>query len=151
MSLLDAPEYDPRRERRRRNALLVVSGIALAAVLLIFYFRNWPAEHRVSRFFDAIEHRNYETAYGLWYADPDWKQHPEAHANYTFNEFLLDWGPSGEYGEIKSHEVVCSARAGSGIVVAVSINHRVEPRLLWVESKDKTINDPPGYVQLKCR
>ena len=150
MSLLDAPEYDERREKRRRNAAIILSVVALTVALLVFFFRNWPEEHRVDKFFAAIEHKDYETAYGLWYADPQWKQHPQAHSGYPYNEFVLDWGPAGEWGEIKSHRVICSARAGSGVVVAVAINNRVEPRLFWVETKDKTINDPPGYVQVKC-
>ena len=150
MALLDAPEYDERREKRRKLALTVVTVIVLVAGVLIFVFRNWPEEHRVNEFFAAIEHKDYETAYGLWYADAQWKQHPQAHEGYPYNEFVLDWGPAGEWGEIKSHRILCSARAGSGVVVAIAINNRVEPRLLWVETKDKTINDPPGYVQLKC-
>jgi hypothetical protein len=151
MALLDAPEYDPRKERRRNIALAVVAVIVIVAGVLVWLFRNWPEEHAVNQFLSAVEQKQFEKAYGLWYADPDWKQHPQKYPNYSFNDFMLDWGPTGEFGTVKSHDIKCSARTGSGVVVAVSINGRVEPHLLWVETKDKSITDPPGYIQLKCQ
>jgi hypothetical protein len=57
MTLLNAPEYDGRRENRKRN-LLVGSGILLALLVVTgiggfllghgWFFSNLPAEHRVS-------------------------------------------------------------------------------------------------------
>jgi len=49
--------------------------------------------------------QNFEPAYGIWMHDPDWKQHPDKYSQYPYNDFIKDWGPSGEWGIIKSHHV----------------------------------------------
>ena len=71
MGLMDATEYDP-RPAQRRNRLIV--GLALAVVLagiFWYFFRYWPEEHVINKFFEAIESNNMETAYGLYNGDPD--------------------------------------------------------------------------------
>ena len=150
MSLLNAPEYDERRARRRM--LMVWSTVAGVLVLaaVLFYLRNWPYEHVADKFFTAIEHNDMEQAYALYMADPDWKTHPQNFKNYPFGQFVLDWGPSGDWGVIRSHKVKCSARIGSGVIVATTINERPEPSYLWVEKKDKTLTVAPSHLQLQC-
>jgi hypothetical protein len=101
MSLLNAPEYDERRAQRR--TLLAWTAIVVVIVLLAigFFARNWTYERLVDRFFTAIEHQDFEGAYALYTADPDWKSHAQKYANYPFGQFTLDWGPSGDWGPIR--------------------------------------------------
>lgn len=150
MTLLDAPQYDERRARRRRLVLILLVALVIAAAILAFLFRNWPYERVADRFFTALEQKDYERAYGLWVADPQWKQHPEKHKDYPFGEFYIDWGPGGEWGLVRSHEVDCSARIGSGVIVRVTVNERAEKAYLWVEKKDKTLTVAPSHFQLQC-
>ena len=86
--------------------------------------------------------------------DPDWKQHPDRYARYTYNDFIKDWGPSGEWGIIKSHHVdgaaVPSGYSGSpfatasGVVVVVTVNDRVADKAhIWVQKDDKTLGFSP--------
>ncbi len=61
MTLLNAPEFDGRRETRNRN-LLIGAGVVLVLAVVIslggyalghgWFFSNLPAEHRVNSFFD---------------------------------------------------------------------------------------------------
>jgi hypothetical protein len=98
MTLLNAPEYDERKEKRKLG-LLVGSGILLALIALTgvggfllghgWFFSNIPAEHRVNLFFDALEAKDYAKAYGIWYNDPDWQQHPQKY-DYTLKRFTED-------------------------------------------------------------
>jgi hypothetical protein len=146
MTLLDAKEFDPEKERKRKKQI-ILSIVALLIVLGVgWWFRHWPQEHLVGRFFNALQKQDYNTAYGIWMNDPQWQQHPEQHPKYPFNEFYRDWGPGGEWGTIKSQHVYNSSSCpggGSGIVVDVVVNDRAEHAQVWVESSDKTLSFPP--------
>ena len=144
-TIFTAPQYDPRRERRRR--IIIASVIVAVAVVaaLAYLYRNWPEERVVGQFFTALVNKDYDTAYGIWMHDPNWKQHPDKYPNYPFREFYNDWGPGGEWGIIRSFHIDGSAspKGGSGVVVVVTINDRAEKARIWVEKKDKTLTFSP--------
>jgi hypothetical protein len=146
MTLMDAQAPDLARERRHRILIVsIIVGVLLLASLA-WAFRFWPEEHVADRFFSALQRQDFETAYGIYYNDPGWKQHPQQHPQYPFNEFYRDWGPSGEWGTIKDYKIEVSGncpRAGSGVVVQVIVNGRSDRARLYVEKSDKTISMPP--------
>ena len=152
MTLFEAKAPDPRDEEkiRRRNRAIIVVVIALMfAAGAAYWFRFWPEQRVVDKFFMQIELKQYEDAYAIWQADPNWKQHTERYALYPFGQFQLDWGPSGDYGVITSHKVegalAPASKNGlvSGVVVVVTVNNRVQPACLWVEKKTKVISYSP--------
>lgn len=136
MTLLDAPAYNAARGRKRRNILIAsLAGLAILGIF-VWTFWNWPAEHRVNRFFAALETQNFEQAYGIWNNDPDWQQHADKYktANYPYNRFLDDWSTNGEYGKITSHKVLyATSSLGSSTLLAVEVNGRRTPVTLGVE------------------
>jgi hypothetical protein len=99
----------------------------------------------VDQFFDALQQKNYESAYSIWMNDAHWKQHPQKYKNYDFHEFYIDWGPGGDWGLINSHKVIGSVAPpnGSGVVVAVEVNGRTEKANIWVEKGEKTLTFSP--------
>jgi hypothetical protein len=146
MTLLDAKEYDSAKERKRNRNIIVAVVIAIVVAGVVWWFRYWPEERLVGKFFDQIQQQNYKTAYGIWMRDPDWEQHPERHPRYPFSEFYRDWGPGGEWGIIKTQKVYGASACpggGSGIVVDVVVNDRTEHAQVWVEKSDKTLSYPP--------
>ncbi|HLJ87428.1 MAG TPA: hypothetical protein VKZ53_11435 [Candidatus Angelobacter sp.] len=150
MGLMDAKEYDPRPAERIKRLLLIGVPLLIAVLIFIWKFWYWPEEHVVNNFFTAIEAKNFDQAYALYNSDPAWKQHPEKYKDYTYNQFALDWGPSGDYGPITTHRVECSTelpkkdyQSASGVIVVVRINNRAETKSLWVEKKSKTISLSP--------
>ncbi len=145
MTLLDAQQYDERRERRRRIKIVSLVVLVLVLAWLGWNFRYWPEEHVADRFFAALQKKDYEAAYGIWMHDPQWKQHPGRYPKYPFNDFYRDWGPGGEWGLINSHELYgsISPRGGSGVVVEVIVNGRTEHARVWVEKSDKTMSFSP--------
>lgn len=156
MGLLDAPEYDPRPAQRRNRMILIALIVIIVAVVLYFIFRYYPEKKVIDQFFQAIEQKDYEKAYGIYNHDPDWKQHPGKYKDYTLNQFVLDWGPSGDYGTITSHEIDCATephksgfQSASGIIVVVTLNKRAEQISMWVEKKDKTVTRSP--INVECR
>ncbi len=156
MALMDAKEYDP-RPAQRRNRIIAAAVVLVIAVAAYLYLTRYDAEIKViNNFFHALEQKDFDAAYGIYQGDPDWKQHPQKFGNYTVNQFTLDWGPSGEYGPITSHNVDCALAppkkdfvTPSGVVVVVTINKRADPRSMWVERKTRSITDSP--VKVLCR
>jgi len=154
MTLFEAHPYDPSRARQKwRWIFLAVCAVLLVAILW-WVFRFWPEEHLVNQFFDALQQHNYEQAYGVWMHDPDWKQHQDRYSRYAYNDFIKDWGPSGEWGIIKSYHVDGAAvpkgysgtpfATSSGVVVVVTVNDRVGSKAhIWVQKDDKTLGFSP--------
>ena len=46
--------------------------ILVIVLALGWWFRYWPEEHVVGKFFDALQKQDYKTAYGIWMHDPQW-------------------------------------------------------------------------------
>ena len=160
MTLLNAPEYDSRRDTRNRN-LLIAAGVLVVLTVVIgmggfmlghgWFFSNLPAEHKVGNFFSALEAKDYGKAFAIYTNDPDWQQHPEKHEDYPLQRFTEDWtteSPVG--GPIVSHHVDISKTDGtglfgSGIIVAVRVNgdHKL---FMWYERKDGTLTEPAPHI-----
>lgn len=146
MTLLDAKEYDPQKERKRRARIISAIVVLLVLGFLGWWFRYWPEERVAEHFFDALQRQDYEAAYGVWMHDLQWKQHPERYPKYPYNEFYRDWGPGGEWGLIKSHKIYAVGSppgGGSGVVVDVTVNDRANRARVWVEKSDRTMSFSP--------
>ncbi len=152
-SIFDAKPYDLEKARRRRNLIITVVVVVIVLATLLFWFRNWPYEHKVDKFFSALEQKNYEGAYAVWMNDSDWKQHPQQYARYDFHAFMGDWGPAGDWGTITSHHVddaIVPKGSSHGVIIVTTINDRKERSCLYVDKGDKTIGFPP-LKTLDCK
>ena len=147
MTLLDAQPYDLARARRRKLALAFSVALVVVLAALGWMYRNWPQEHAVDKFFSAIQNKDFETAYGIYFNDPGWRQHQQKYSQYTYADFYRDWGPGGEWGLIKSHKIYGSANTkgfgAGGVVVEVIVNDRSEHARMFVQKSDKTITVYP--------
>lgn len=149
-TLFNAKPYDPKAERRKWIRIGVAVVVLLALGITAWSLRYWSYERRVDSFFKALEAKDYDKAYGIWFNDPDWKQHPQNHKQYPMGEFYIDWGPGGEYGLIKSHHIDKSGSSGkrgtgTGVIVVVTVNERSEKAKIWVEKGDKTLSFAPDF------
>ncbi len=146
MTLMDATPYDPGPARRRR--IRIIAGLTVVILLsaVVWMNRYLPEKRVVDRFFAALKSKDYDTAYGIYFADPQWKEHPAKYSRYPLNQFIQDWGTGGQWGVINSYKVnggsTCSSGA-SGVVVDVIVNDRAEHAQLWVEKSDRTLSPPP--------
>jgi hypothetical protein len=160
MTLMNAPEYDSRKDDRIRNlwigagilvVLTIVTGFAGFALGHGWFFSNLPAEHKVDKFFSALEAKDYDTAFAIYTNDPDWKQHPEKHADYPVQRFTEDWTTESPLkAPITSHHVDISKTDGtgpfgSGIIVAVRVNgdHKL---FMWYQRSDGTLTEPAPHI-----
>lgn len=146
MTLLDAAPYDPGPARRRGIKILAAALLVVVLGIVAWMNRYWREERVVGKFFAALKNKDYESAYALYFADPQWKDHPAKYSRYPLSQFTEDWGPGGQWGVINTYKVYgassCSG-GGSGIVVDVVVNDRAEHAQLWVEKVDKTLSLPP--------
>jgi hypothetical protein len=147
MTLMDAQQYDDTRDRRRRNLIIIGVFVVLILAWLTYHLRNYPERHAAAKFFSALQYRDIEGAYALWMKDPDWKQHPEKYSQYSFGDFSQDWGPTGQWGIIKSYTINCSYSSGSGVIVQATVNDRAEHAYVWVDKGDKTLHVSPNDIE----
>lgn len=155
MTLLNAPQYNARRETRNRN--LLIGGGVLVALLVVLYvggyllghgwfFSNLPVEHKINTFMTDLQNKDYKTAYGIWMNDPHWEQHPQNY-DYKLQRFTEDWTTASDWGPITSHHVDLSKRDGSGIIIAVTVNHSHKKLFLWYERSNGTLTYSPRLLQ----
>jgi len=148
MTLLNAPEFDVKKETRNRN-LLIGSGVLIVVLVLLafagfllghgWFFINLAAEHKVDTLLTAVQDKDYSKAYGIFYNDPNWQQHPDKYKDYPLQRFTEDFTTESDWhGPIVSHHVDFSKRDHTGIVVASTINGTAK-LTLKVQSSDGTI------------
>ena len=146
MTLMDAQQYDEARARRRRYLIIIAVIAAIILAWVAYHLRSWPERHVADNFFAALQQQNLEAAFAVWNHDPDWKQHPDKFSKYPFGDFQQDWGPSGEWGIIKSHTIDCSYSTGTGVIVQATLNNRSEHTYVWVDKSDKTVPFSPNEI-----
>ena len=159
MSLMDAPAYDERAEKRGKA--LLIGGVALCFLLLILTFvgfatghgwlySNLPVEHRVDRFLSAIERQDFSTAYAIYTNDKDWQAHAAEHKGYPLDRFTEDWTKYSPVGAIHSHHVDKSVTDGSGflgttVIVGSTVNGGTRI-FIPVQRSDGTLTYPPPHI-----
>ena len=116
---------------------LILAGAAVFLGILIYFFANFREERAVQRCFEALQRGDLEAAYQIWGPTEQ----------YTFKDFLQDWGEDGYYGRVRDFKIVESESQGSGVIVRVQIRTdegqlRI-PIPFWVERQDLTIGFAP--------
>ncbi|MES2391821.1 MAG: hypothetical protein V4555_09275 [Acidobacteriota bacterium] len=160
MSLLDAPAYDPTADNRKRNIIIAAIATIFLLIVLAFtgyvsghgwLFTNLGAEHKINRFFVALEAKDYATAYGIYNNDPAWQQHPQQYSGYPLQRFTEDWTTfSPIKAPITQHHVDKSISDGSGalgtgVIVAVRVNGDNKV-FMYVNKTDGTITWPAPHM-----
>jgi len=157
MTLLNAAEYNEARETTKMRLLIGIPiVILLAAVIALagaftghgYFFMNLPIEHRVSVFLSACQTGDYEKAYGIWWNDPNWKQHPEKYPDYPYNKFLRDFRDDTDWhSPVKTYHVDLSKRDDTGTVVAATINNSRKKLFLKYQRNDGTLAFTPMIIE----
>jgi hypothetical protein len=148
MTLLNAPQFDVRKETRQRN-ILIGSGVLIVVIVLLtlagfllghgWLFINLPAEHRVSTFLAALQAQDYPKAYGIFYNDRDWQQHPQKYKDYPLQRFTEDFTTESDWkAPVTSYHVDFSKRDHTGIAVRSTINGST-PLTMHYQTSDGTI------------
>ena len=119
-------------QRRRRLYITASVFLVLIAGFSYYQLKNFPEELQVRRFFQALQHQEFQKAYELW----------QPASSYTFKDFSQDWGTNGLNWPVKQFHITGSNERGSGVVVRVMVNGK-DFISLWVEKKNKSLSFPP--------
>ncbi len=131
---------DAKRERRTKH--IIVWGVlaVIVAVSAFFYFRNWPEEREIDRFFTLLRDKQYQQAYQLW-------DSPETRRFYPPEKFIEDWGESGVYKNPAGLHVEDVDNCGDGPLAEGVVFNVAYPGTdnfgLWVERSTKVIKFAP--------
>jgi hypothetical protein len=157
MTLLDAPQFDEQKETKHHK-VLIGSGIAVLVLVLLtvggfmlghgWLFTNLPVEHRVSVFLSTLQAQDYSKAYGIFYNDPNWQQHPDRYKDYPLQRFTEDFTTESAWkGPVTSYHIGCSKRGDTSTAVAATVNGSTNLTLNYQRS-DGTLAFFP--YQLTC-
>lgn len=129
-------DYEPPKPKTgiRKYWPWLVIVIVVGGVIGYIAFHNLPEKHAVKNFLTQLQEGNYKEAYKLWQPAPD----------YSFDDFLHDWGPKGDYGKIREFKIDGAKSRGSALViVVVTINHQTPALALVVDRKTKGLAYSP--------
>jgi hypothetical protein len=131
--LFDSEAPKPKTGIRKYWPLLVII-VVVGGVIGYFAFHNLPEKRAVANFLTQLEQGNYKEAYKLWQPAPD----------YTYDDFMHDWGPKGDYGKIREFKILDAESKGSAIaIVIVTINNQTPALALLVDRKTKGLAYSP--------
>lgn len=135
MTLLDAKPPKPQTGIRKYLPIpVLIAIVVIIAAIVVHALRDYPEERAVSRFLTTLEQGNYEEAYRLW----------QPSSSYSFQDFMSGWGEKGDYGKVRSFEILGAKSKGpKEVVVTVSINHVDPPLQLLVDRKTKGLAYSP--------
>ena len=131
--IFDAETTKPKTGIRKYWPLLAAI-VVVGGVIGYFALHNLSEKRAVANFLTQLEEGHYEQAYKLWQPAPD----------YTYDEFLHDWGPQGDYGKIREFRILDAESKGSALViVVVTINNQTPALSLVVDRKTKGLAYSP--------
>lgn len=164
MTLMDAPKFDAVRSHKR---MVWIRGVLLSLLVFLVgmwfftgrpvdwpwtWWTYWAGERDVNQFLQAVEGKDLNRAYAIWFNDFDWSQHPDKFKQYPFDRFSKDWGADSmdnEYGTIASHRVIARKLAGTDLVIASFINGRKsKPLYVAYNKNDHTLSFYPYELTL---
>jgi len=145
MTLLDAKEYHPEKERKKRTRIISIIVLILVLAFVGWWNRFWPEKRVADRFFSALQKQDFESAYGIYYRTPTGSTIPRiTHSILSTNSSRL--GSRRAMGIVKSYRIYGESNCpggGSGVVIDVVVNDRTQHAQLYVDKSDKTISSPP--------
>ncbi len=130
-------------EERRSKILWRTIGAVVAVVLIAavcyFTFRGYSHKKRVQAFLDALNRRDYQTAYQMWGCTP-----AKPCRDYSFDRFMEDWGPTSPRS-IQPTGIKKTKYCGQGVIAFLDTK-KGDESVLWVESKDLNLGFAPWPV-----
>lgn len=141
-------------QREKRTRRLVIIGVIVGGVLGLYlltfqtpilerYIRvvqllkNHKEEKRVQAFLGFLAEQDYKGAYALWGCTD-----AKPCRDYTFKNFMEDWGPKGANTTAELFHTTRSRSCGSGVILTVDSSGNREEKL-WVQKEDLIIGFSP--------
>jgi hypothetical protein len=136
-SLLYDEHPEPRNARPWKDRLkypVIIGLILTVGGGFLYKFINYPEEHQVRVFLDAVRAQDYDDAYAMW----------DGGEAYDMNRFLEDWGVEAYYTAGSALQVVDSNGSGGSVIVYVAVHPDDEtPTALRVDKETRLLSYSP--------
>lgn len=129
---------DARRERIVKRLVIAAAVLLIAVIAGYFVLRTYPATRQVNAFLSGLRNRDYQAAYRAWGCAQPCR-------DYSFNNFLEDWGPKSAFGDAARAGVKKARYCNSGVIVTLGAPSGKELPL-WYERSDGTLGFAPWPV-----
>ena len=130
-----------RREAIHKGLLLALLISVVGGGLSYFWFKNFFEERQVSQFLARLQESRYAEAYTQWGCSVE-----VPCPNYTYEDFLEDWGPDSPLGRVTSFNLGRSTELETGVIVEIEINGKLQAEL-WVEKETKIVGFSPFHFR----
>ncbi len=126
-------------QRAKRNKQI---GLAVLLTLIVglggyLFLHNRTEKRAVSRFLSDLSSGNFQEAYRSWGCTPS-----TPCRDYSFDKFMEDWGPKGQYGNVKAGHVTVVDSCGDGVVTTLEFPNS-KPFGLYVDRKSEILSFAP--------
>ncbi len=134
--------------------VIIAAAVLLAVSIPLYLLLRFHTEKATARLFlSELVSGEYQAAYRTW----------KPASSYSFQDFMRDWGPSGEYGPVKSYDLVSSRSPGgaSGVIITIAVSayspfpagsdpkrRDTKEIRLWVERSDQSISYAPEEIHI---
>lgn len=145
MGLFDSGEEHP-PSKILRYVITSVAFVAAIALFSWYMLRFHQQEHVARAFLDDMSSGDLQAAYRMWSHAPD----------YTFKDFLDDWGDNGYYGPVKSYHVEGVQNRSAGVIIVAEVSpyqpfpgndvvkqSKTKLVRLWVQNGRSLVSDAP--------
>src|SRR5690242_11345505 len=108
---------DARREKFFRTLWISIAVLVAADLIggvLFFIYHNHREESQVQLFFNQLSSHDYKAAYALFGCTD-----AKPCRDYTFDQFMEDWGPSSGRNNTANFRISRSRSCGSGVILTV--------------------------------
>lgn len=128
---------DLKRAKITKQILLILGVAIVVAVALFLFLHNRAEKRAVRHFLDELRAGDYQAAYRDWGCTA---QTPCR--DYSFEKFMEDWGPKGQYANPQAGHVTTVDSCGTGVVLTLAFPNS-EPFGLYVDRNTKVLSFAP--------
>jgi hypothetical protein len=125
------------REKLIRRLIIAAAVLVVAGGILYFFLKNFRQEQQARKFFNFLEKHDYKAGYELWGCTD-----AKPCRDYTFQNFMDDWGPKSPHADVSSYRIKRSRSCGSGVILTVDYGKDLQDKL-WVERDELTLGFSP--------
>ena len=131
---------DARREKIVKRIIITVIIVSISAGLLYWMLKDYREKGQTKAFLQLVQDGDFEAAYALWGCTES-----QPCLEYSYEKFLRDWGPDGEYGNISAAHITRTRSCEAGIIQTLEIPEYGDV-LLWVDRSDHYISYAPWAI-----
>jgi hypothetical protein len=145
VGLFDSGEEHP-PSKILRYIITCVAFVAAVGGFSWYKLRFHKQERIAVTFLNDLASGNLQAAYGMWSHGPD----------YSFKDFLDDWGDNGYYGPVKSYHFDGTQNRTDGVVIVFEVSpyqpfpgndvvqqSKTKQIRLWVQNDKSFVSDAP--------